>query len=198
MCGRFYVPEEGENELILRILESAGERAKKLDAPPIAKGEVFPTQTVAALALSKRGAKEAFPMRWGYTLSGGKQLINTRSETAGEKPLFRDSFSRRRCLIPAGWYFEWERAGKARTRYALRPQWDGPVWLMGIYRFEERQKLPALSILTREAAPEIAFIHDRMPAICPPDKTEEWLDPAADPAAFVRLHQPMVCRKDPS
>ena len=137
-------------------------------------------------------------MRWGYTLSGGKQLINTRSETAGEKPLFRDSFSRRRCLIPAGWYFEWERAGKARTRYALRPQWDGPVWLMGIYRFEEGQKLPALSILTREAAPEIAFIHDRMPAICPPDKTEEWLDPAADPAAFVRLHQPMVCRKDPS
>ena len=196
MCGRFYVPENDADELIVRIVESAGERARKLDAPPVAKGEVFPAQTVAALALSKQGRPEAFPMYWGYRLTGGKQLINTRSETAAEKPLFRDSFAHRRCLIPASWYYEWERTGKPRQRYALRPDWQGPVWLMGIYRFEEGQKLPAVSILTRAAAPEIAFIHDRMPVICPPERTEEWLDQNTDPRRFVQLRQPMTCRKD--
>ncbi len=197
MCGRFYVPEDDEDELIVRIVESAGERALRLDAPPVARGEVFPTQTVAALALSKQGKAEAFPMRWGYTLGNGKQLINTRSETAAEKPLFRDSFARRRCLIPASWYYEWQRTEKGRPRYALRPEWDGPVWLMGIYRFEEGQRLPALSVLTRAAAPEIAFIHDRMPVICPPDRREEWLDQSTDARGFTQIPQPMICRKDP-
>lgn len=196
MCGRFYVPEDDTDEMIVRIIEAASDRAKRLETMPVARGEVFPTQTVAALAPSRHGQPEAFPMRWGYQLGNGKQLINTRSETAAEKPLFRDSFAARRCLIPASMYFEWQHSGPVRKRFALRPGWDGPVWLMGIYRFEPGQTLPALSILTRSAAPEIAFIHDRMPAICPPERVEEWLDPASQPGKMVSLPQPMVCTAD--
>lgn len=192
MCGRFYVPEDDADEMIVRILEAASDRARRLDTGRVARGEVFPTQTVAALAPSKRGKPEAFPMRWGYRLGNGKQLINTRSETAAERPLFRDSFARRRCLIPASMYFEWQRGSPVKQRFALRPGWDGPVWLMGIYRHEPGQLLPALSILTRDAAPEIAFIHGRMPVICPPERVEEWLDPAADPGRLVTLPQPMI------
>ena len=190
MCGRFYVPEDDDNELIVRIIRQAEERAERLRTGPVARGEVFPDMTVAALAPSRRGGPEAFPMHWGYRLRDGKRLINTRCETAAEKPLFRDSFARRRCLIPAAWYYEWEHSG-TKQRYALRPRWDGPAWLMGIYRFEEGQRLPSLSILTRAPAPEIAFIHDRMPAICPPDRMEEWLDPRTDPGTMVGLTQPM-------
>ena len=195
MCGRFYVPEDDLEETIVRVIERADERAQRLGAGKVARGEVFPTQTVAALAPSRQGRPEAFPMRWGYQLGGGKQLINTRSETAAEKPLFRDSFARRRCLIPAAWYYEWQHTGPERARYALRPGWGGPVWLMGIYRFEPGLKLPALSILTRAAALEISFIHDRMPVICPPDRIGEWLDPARDAGEMTRLAQPMTCSK---
>ncbi len=194
MCGRFYVPEDDMDEMIVRIVEAADARAGRLETGPVARGEVFPTQNVAALALSRTGQKDAFPMRWGYTLGNGKQLINTRSETAHEKLLFRDSFAHRRCLIPAAYYFEWQRSGPEKQRFALRPAWDGPVWLMGIYRYEEGRRLPVLSILTRPAAPEIAFIHDRMPAICPPDRTDEWLDPSTEPQLLTSLPQPMQYR----
>ena len=199
MCGRFYVPENDVEETIVRIVEAAGARAERLNAGPIARGEVFPAQTVAALALSKHGTAEAFPMRWGFSLSpeGGKKIINTRAETADVKPMFRGAFAERRCLIPALYYYEWERrAGPdgrlQRQRYALKTAGDGPVWLAGIYRFEPGQTLPALSILTRAAAPEIAFIHDRMPVICPPEQVGAWLNRAADPKRITTLPQPMV------
>ena len=192
MCGRFYVPEDDANEIILRILKAADARAGRLEAGTVARGEVFPTQTVAAIALGRNGQRDAFPMRWGYNLGNGKQLINTRSETAHERLMFRDSFARRRCLIPAAYYFEWQRNGPAKRRFALRPGWDGPVWLMGIYRYEEGKRLPALSILTRPAAPEIAFIHDRMPVICPPERADDWLDPDAKPDQMVSMPQPMM------
>ena len=196
MCGRFYVPVDDADEMIVRIIEAASDRARRLDVGPVARGEIFPAQTVAALAPNKHSQPEAFPMRWGYQLRNGKQLINTRSETAAERPMFRDSFALRRCLIPASMYFEWQHGGPVKQRFALRLGWDGPVWLMGIYRHEPGQVLPALSILTRAAAPEIAFIHDRMPVICPPERVEEWLDQGSDPSVFVQLNQPMIYRKD--
>ena len=192
MCGRFYVPEDDADETIARLVEEAGARAERLNAGPIARGEVFPTHIVAALAPDRHGQPNAFPLRWGYRLGGGKTLINIRSETAGQKPLFRESLLKRRCLIPAAWYYEWSHTGPRRQRYALRPAWDGPVWLMGLYRYEPGETLPALSILTRDAAPEIAFIHHRMPVICPPGKTDAWLRPDGPAEDLLQLSQPMT------
>ncbi len=199
MCGRFYVPEDDTDEMIVRIVEAADERVKRLNAAPVARGEVFPAQTVAALALSRRGRPEAFPMRWGFTLGHGKQLINTRAETADIKPIFRESFATRRCLIPATWYYEWAVTpgpdGKPRReRFAIRPAAPGTVWLAGLYRFEPGQTLPALSILTRAAAPEIAFIHDRMPVICPSGSVNAWFDRNADPRMITEAEQRMEAR----
>ena len=140
-----------------------------------------------------------------------KLLINTRSETALDKPLFRQSMQERRCLIPCSWYFEWEirdaqqsllagmpalqigpaPKGKAKhptkIKYAIRPKTQGIVYLAGIYRYEENQKLPVLSILTREPAPEIAFIHDRMPVIFSEENHALWLDRSKDPKEILKL-----------
>ena len=201
MCGRFFVPEDDGDAWIAKVVADADARAAKLNEGPVARGEVVPTQTVAALARSRRGQPGAFPMRWGFRLANGRQLINTRSETAADKPLFRESYRLRRCLVPASWYYEWERAagpdGKpARRRYALKGRPSGPCLLAGIYRYEPGQALPALSILTREAAPEIGFIHDRMPVICPVEEIDRWLDPSVDPGWLTDAAQEMAFRPD--
>ena len=120
----------------------------------------------------------------------------------------------RRCLIPCSWYFEWETRdtqqsllddmpslqiqaagqtdkGKAKNptkiKYAIRPKTPGIIYLAGIYRYEENQKLPVLSILTRDPVPEIAFIHDRMPVIFSDKLHGQWLDRAADPMEVLKL-----------
>jgi len=215
MCGRFFVVGESENELLDRLIAEAEKRLYILTGESgVARGEVLPASTVAALAVGKNGEIGAFPMTWGYHLQPqNKLLINTRGETALEKPLFRQSMLERRCLIPCSWYFEWEtrdaqqsllegmpslqiqagRAGKGKAKnimkikYAIRPKTSGVIYLAGIYRYEENQKLPVLSILTREPAPEISFIHDRMPVIFSDKLHEQWLDRNADPMEVLQM-----------
>ena len=193
MCGRFYVPEEDENELLTTMIAEASRRQQALTGEnTIARGEVLPSSTVAALALGKNGDLGVYPMQWGFKRFDGKGLIiNTRSETALDKPMFRQSMLERRCLIPAVWYFEWEKREKEKVKYAIRPKQQGIIYLAGIYRFEEEKKLPVLSILTRTPAPEIAFIHDRMPVIFSDANHGEWLNRSADPRDLLQ-----ICEKD--
>ena len=183
MCGRFYIPEEDENELLTAMIAEASRRQQALTGEStIARGEVLPSSTVAALALGKNGDVSVYPMQWGFKHFDGKGLIiNTRSETALDKPMFRQSMLERRCLIPAVWYFEWEKREKEKIKYAIRPKQQGIIYLAGIYRFEEEKKLPVLSILTRAPVPEIAFIHDRMPVIFSDANHGDWLNRSADP-----------------
>ena len=215
MCGRFFVEGESENELLARMIAEAERRQQAITGESsIARGEVFPASTVAAMAAGKTGDIGIFPMVWGFHLQPNNQLIiNTRSETALEKPLFRKSMRERRCLIPCSWYFEWETRGAqqslldnmpslqiqtagpiakgkannpAKIKYAIRPKVPGLIYLAGIYRYEENQKLPVLSILTQEPAPEIAFIHDRMPVIFSDKLHGQWLDRSADPMEVLK------------
>ena len=126
------------------------------------------------LANNKSMVITPFAMRWGYTLPDGKQIINARSETAADKPLFRDGMLQRRCLIPATNYFEWEKRGKDRIKYAIR-ECDSPIlYMAGVYRIENGK--PVFSILTREPAESIAFIHNRMPVILHPEAKNDWLN----------------------
>lgn len=187
MCGRFYIPQDDENEMILEILREASRRKEILTGNgSIARGEVAPSETAAVLAAGKNGGTGGYPMRWGFTRYDGKGfIINTRSETALEKPMFRPSMLERRCLIPAAYYFEWEKRGKERIRYAIRPKESGTMFLAGIYRYEEGERLPVFSILTRAPAEEIAFIHDRMPVIFTEKNRDIWLERGADPGQIL-------------
>ena len=216
MCGRFFVEEE--NELLTQMIEEAKRRQLLLTGEStVARGEVFPASAVAALAVGKTGKIGAFPMTWGFHRADNKGLIiNVRSETALEKPMFSGAMQSRRCLIPCSWYFEWEtrdaqqslldgmpslqiqgtgQAAKGKTKnlmkikHAIRPKTTGMIYLAGIYRYEESQKLPVLSILTREPAPEISFIHDRMPVIFSDKNHTAWLDRGADPMEVLKLSE---------
>lgn len=172
MCCRYYIAEddrEGELADIIAGLQRYEGKQVRLS------GEIFPTDRVPVIANDRRLKPRPFAMEWGYRLSGGKLLINARSETAGQRELFRDGMKQRRCLIPFSWYFEWETRGKEKRRYAIRPGGMNTCRMAGIYRLEQGR--PVFTVLTREPADSIAFIHDRMPVILPEEAGKDWLNP---------------------
>lgn len=148
------------------------EAAARNSGAALSGGEVAPTNQAAVL--SPRGRLTV--MRWGFPRWDGKgQVINARSETAGEKAMFRDCLRTGRCLIPASWYYEWEKRGAERVRYALRPPETPVLWLAGLCRRDPAAGEDRFVILTRPAAPGLAFLHDRMPVILPGESRRTWL-----------------------
>ena len=186
MCGRYYVEAKDTGEELLAMLQTLNRRGLACKT-----GEIFPTDTVAVIANSRALQPMPFAMTWGYTLPGGKRLINARSESAADKPLFREGMLKRRCLIPASHYFEWSHDARARMKYAIRPEGTVMMYIAGLYRLEEGR--PVFTILTREPAPQIAFIHNRMPVILSRDAAGAWLrlqTPAAE--VLARAEQDVV------
>lgn len=176
MCGRYHIDEKGLPDELERIIDELNR--KKTPEGLKTSGEIFPTDIVPVLANSRKQDVQPFAMRWGYTFPNNKPIINARSETAATKPMFKDGMLQRRCLIPASNYFEWEKRDGQRIKYAIRPAHTNMLYLAGIYHLENHDGLvvPTFTILTREAAPGIAFIHHRMPVIMPGEYTSDWLN----------------------
>ena len=115
MCGRFYIATEDTAEELQQIIDSL----QRKNGPSIKTGEVFPTDIAAVIANNRALTPTPFAMKWGYSLQNSRPVINARSETADQKPLFRDGMEQRRCLIPASWYFEWDTgASRLYTPYS--------------------------------------------------------------------------------
>ena len=181
MCGRYWL-DDGRDSVELG--EIIGQINRRPAGEPVKTvGEIFPSDVAPVVASSRGLTPAAFAMRWGYGMGDGKRIINARSETAGEKPLFRDGMRQRRCAVPASRYFEWERAGGRRIKYAIRPEADGLFYFAGLYRIASGQ--PEFVILTRPPAESIAFIHDRMPVILPKEVVSDWCNPDSDPAEII-------------
>jgi putative SOS response-associated peptidase YedK len=113
-------------------------------------------------------------MRWGFTGFKKKPVINARSETALEKPMFRESMLERRCLVLASAYYEWKKEGNQKTKYRFYFP-DTSLLLAGCYRQEQNEPVPRFTILTQEAYPDIEYIHDRMPVIVSANYASDWL-----------------------
>lgn len=174
MCGRYYI--EIDNEELQSIFAAI---KNKND---IKTGEVYPTNT--APVLSPSGTMSA--MRWGFPKYDGKgEIINARSETAAEKNLFRRPMTEGRCLVPASWYFEWEKQGSKKIKYALSPPDNRPIWMAGLSKTDHKTGESLFVILTRPAWAGISFIHDRMPVILSPESHDEWLN-GHDPVSTMR------------
>ena len=105
-------------------------------------------------------------------------IINARSETAAESPMFAESMISRRCLIPATAYFEWEKTGEDKIKQQISPENEDRFYLAGLYRYEEGE--PVCVVLTRDASPSVSCIHDRMPVMLSGDAAKAWLNPQAD------------------
>ena len=141
MCGRFYIDPDLTIEKVREIIDEASKRADSAGEQLSFEGDIFPSQVVAVLADNRKLEPTAFAMRWGLSRQGGGMLINTRSETASDKPMFKESASKHRCLVPASGYYEWRDAGSGKKqRYSICPKKEGPYYLAG---FSFRSQIPS-------------------------------------------------------
>ncbi len=184
MCGRYWTEESPELREIVEEMNRSSLMEKWQKTTGIRTyGEIRPGDVVPVIAPNRMGRPAVFPMKWGF--SGKTLLINARSETAAEKPMFREAWERHRCIVPASWYFEWEhitgKDGRKRTgdKYMIQPENSTMTWLCGLYRIENG--LPVFVILTREPGKEIRFVHDRMPLILPDKYINKWISPDMKP-----------------
>ena len=180
MCTRFWTEKSPELRPIVEEMNRSPLVWKWQQTCAIKSyGEMRPTDVVPVIAPNRSGSRAVFPMKWGY--AGKTLLMNARTETAAEKPTFREDWHKHRCIVSASWYYEWEHKlgndGKKHTgdKYMIQSRGVTVSWLCGLYRIEDG--LPHFVILTREPGEEIRFIHDRMLLIMPEQLVNEWICP---------------------
>ncbi|WP_295069087.1 SOS response-associated peptidase [Ruminococcus sp.] len=195
-------PKEMAEVLIkIRKMSLAQEMSLKLGKSLIMTGDLYPADIAPVLAPNKYGNMAVFPMAWGFTYKAApKPLANCRVETADTKALWRDSWYRRRCIIPASWYYEWgcpvyeydnrsmiEHRNTKKVKFAIQTEGSDITYIAGLYRYEEYggMQIPIFSILTREATGTVKDIHDRMPLILDKENILDWIRPNGDPSAIV-------------
>ena len=189
MCGRYYIEPDVDDIRFREALDALNR--KNLTVPVKTEGEIFPSDRVPVIAPDRSLRVSAFAMTWGYRLRGGKRVINARSENADRTPLFRDGFARRRCVVPASYYFEWRKSGREAVKYAIAPPGPSALYMAGIYTIRDEE--PEFAILTRGASESVSFIHDRMPVILPDAMIERWLNPEAIPADILTAAVSDMC-----
>ena len=194
MCSRFYIDKTEETRPYVQAAADsplASRMVDRLGRPLKTEGEIFPTDMVPVIATSRSRRQTVFPMVWGFRLKGlDRPVINARSETAPVKISFKEAWEKRRCAVPASWYYEWEHYAapdgtmKAGDKYAIQPAGETAMYLAGLYRMQRYRDLdyPVFAVLTRAPSVSVRSIHDRMPVVLPPERIPAWINPdsAAD------------------
>ncbi len=172
MCGRYYVDDETAREIekLVRQADRALRQESIMALQMISAKEVCPTQMAPVLA-GKGGAVHCSWQKWGFPGFQGKQVIfNARCETAGEKPLFGDSIRHSRIVVPAAWFYEWNRRKEKSTFYRK----DAPVLFMAgcCRQYEDGAHFV---ILTTGANASVKPVHGRMPLILEQGEVAPWI-----------------------
>src|SRR5947207_270581 len=171
MCGRFTLHSRDRIKL-------KGSVSPNVAFEP--RYNIAPSQNVLTIGDFGAGL-EARLLTWGLIPSwskDGKGFINARAETLEDKPSFGESFRLRRCLIPADGFFEWKRAGREKVPFYIQAADETPLMFAGIWdRWRNRgEQVTSCAIITTPSNELITELHDRMPAILPPEVQEAWLD----------------------
>lgn len=191
MCGRFYLksaPAEVGEHFGVPVRDNF---------PP--RYNICPTQPVAAIRQNERHQRAYALLRWGFVPSWAKgeflenlakrPLINARSETVLEKASFKNAFRRRRCLVPADGFYEWQsRPAKAKQPFAIHQRKGGLMGLAGIWETAvdpDGGEIDTLAILTVAAGPDMKSLHSREPVVIAPEFYKLWLE--ADERDMVSL-----------
>ena len=203
MCGR-YVSSASTATLVdeFDVEEVVGDQ-------PLPSWNVAPTDPVRAILQRppKEPTERAEPvrqlrtLRWGLVPSwsadakGGARMINARIETVTEKPAFKKAAARRRCLVPATGYYEWQKTDHGKVPYFLHDPAGRLLAMAGLYELwrdptladdDPNRWLWTCTIITQQATDLLGEIHDRNPVLVPAELQAGWLDCSSDDPATAR------------
>ncbi len=190
MCGRY------------SITVPTSQLAERFDAAPPSETpgphyNAAPTQELPVLL--NEGERQIQLLRWGLIPHWSKdtstayKMINARSETLDEKPAYRDTFKKRRCLVLADGFYEWQKTGKGKTPIRFTLKSGEPFAFAGLWenwKDPEGNWLRTFTIITGKANALVAPVHDRMPMILLPENEKTWLDNEAGPTIWGNMLQP--------
>ena len=191
MCGRYTVSNPDD---ILAELASGGDGSTLA-----ARYNVAPRQIAPVVVAGEDGSRQVVSMRWGLIPNWTKDpdnslpVINARAETVAEKALFRESLRRRRCVVAADGFYEWQRLARGKQPFLLRLEGGAPFGFAGLWdrcRSAAGEVLETFTILTTVANELVEPIHNRMPVILGRQDREDWLACGAEQQGLRRVCEP--------
>lgn len=187
MCGRFTLESPGRTKF---------DYVNRSHLPPLfPRYNIAPSQNVLTI-VQREAEREAAFLQWGLIPSWSKEakgFINARCETIDEKPSFSESFQKRRCLILADGFFEWDQnSGRLKQPYYFQMKDESPFAFAGIWDEWRREGVSVTScaIITTAANELLAGIHNRMPVILHPESHDMWLTADSETAKVRNLLVP--------
>lgn len=176
MCGRYTLTSSPQ------AIRDLFRYAEQPNFPP--RFNIAPTQPIPIVRLNN-GQREFVLMRWGLLPSWVKDpkafslLINARGENVIDKPSFRAAMKRRRCLVPADGFYEWQAGGLRKQPFYIRSRSGDLLAFAGLWETWtglNGEEVDTVAIVTTTANRTLRPVHDRMPVIIPPDAFDMWLD----------------------
>ncbi|HKI06328.1 MAG TPA: SOS response-associated peptidase [Thermoanaerobaculia bacterium] len=186
MCGRYTLTSSGEELALLFDIS---------DLPMVLpRYNLAPTQEAAVVRVTAPGEPRRLDLlKWGLIpywakeASIGNRMINARAESVAEKPAYKWSFKKKRCLIAADGFYEWKKEGKLKQPYLIHRQDGKPFAFAGLWSSwknpAQEKPVETFTILTTDANDLMRPLHDRMPVILDPENFDLWLDPKMEDAA---------------
>ena len=183
MCGRFFLQRDPAG--LARYFETQNPTPNHP-----ASWNIAVTQDSLVVRRHPDGPRHLDRLRWGLVPSWAKdtrdaaKLMNARADGLDEKPSFREAFRKRRCLVPMDGFFEWRKAEDgSKQAYAVALASGEPMAVAGLWEGWKQPDgawLRSFTVITTEANEKQALVHQRMPAILPPEVWDAWL--GAEPA----------------
>lgn len=180
MCGRFAF--FSSHEAMIRLF---GLPPGTAAVEP--RWNIAPTQYVPTVRVDHDGVRRLALLYWGLIPGWAKEraigarMINARAETVAEKPSFRTALRRRRCLVLASGYYEWQATPDGKQPYFIRRGDGDPFAMAGLWESwietPGEPPLESCTIITTEAAPPLDRIHHRVPVVLPQAAHARWLEP---------------------
>jgi putative SOS response-associated peptidase YedK len=193
VCGRYAATEDAAT--IAEYFHAEELPLATPRSPRIPNYNVTPTSEVFVV-VEQDDTRRVDIARWGLIPSWSKdasrasRMINARSETVADKPAYRSAFRKRRCLVPADGYYEWQaRAERPKQPFFIHDERSRPLAFAGLYEDWNGPDgaVRSCTICTMDAQGPLAGIHDRMPVLVPQGQWAEWLNPGTqDPAGLLR------------
>ena len=168
----------------------------------VSRYNIAPTTMIPAIRMAEEDQRrEAVPLQWGLVpwwskdAKSGAKLANARSEGIAAKPSFREAFRKRRCIVPASGFYEWQTVGRLKQPWFFQLRDESPFVFAGLWerwRSVDGVELQTCSLITTTPNEVVRALHDRMPVILRGGAIETWLDRTiGEPAQLKPLLAPL-------